>query len=391
LESNIILLNQSAVIGAVPVGYSGVYADNTDRLNVVSQTQPTQQIAYLSDIVGFNDNQIVSPDLLTKAECKDGDIFNVTTSTKPRINVDDTSTNLFTKSILSGTSGAVLRLNDDSTFSLSSYFASNGTIEASAGGKLAFCGGGAQTCTEMELVPPKITTSVFNGGARTTRHIIDQTTQTFYDSGNNERLKIDSNVTLNNLYQMPNTAGITGDTIIKSGIGSVWARPQVYGLFSATGTPVTVANTTAQTSLIPTGTGDGLTIPPNYLSAGMSFLLKCGGTFSDSAGSTQITFRLNNGGTLFSTGLLTLQNVPNTQIGWNIETQFTYIGGTQIITNFTFNYNNGSDAKGFTNQQVNNSLNTAISNTLNFTVQWAPPANPLNSITCNYFTLTKIF
>jgi hypothetical protein len=165
----------------------------------------------------------------------------------------------------------------------------------------------------------------------------------------------------------------------------------VYGLFSATGTPVTVSNTTAQTSIIPTGVGDGLTVPANYFSAGMSFLLKCGGTFSDAFGSTQITFRLTNSGVLFSTGLLTLTNVPNTQIGWNIEAQFTYTGGTQIITNFTFSYNNGSDARGFTNQQVNNSFNTSIINTLGFTAQWAPPANPLNSITCNYFTLTKIF
>ena len=164
----------------------------------------------------------------------------------------------------------------------------------------------------------------------------------------------------------------------------------MYGLFSATGAPVTVANTTVQTSLIPSGVGDGLTVPANYFTAGMSFMLRCGGTFSDSAPSTQITFRLTNSGVLFSTGLLTLSNVPNTQIGWNIDTQFTYTGGTQLITNFTFNYNDGSNARGFTNQQVNNTFNTTISNSLNFTVQWAI-ANPQNSITCNFFTLTKVF
>jgi hypothetical protein len=452
LESNIILLNQSAVIGAVPVGYSGVYADNTDRLNVVSQSQPTQQIAYLSDIVGFNDNQIVSPDLLTKAECKDGDIFNVSlssvdkltlnnikskmscgvstlqlaavsdalsedtttyigASTGPsqntisiytpdqfqviqnngsiqRLVIDNDSTKLYSKNATTGPAGSSLVLGNDNTFTLGAYFANNGIIECRPD-SMAIYGNSANS--SYVLTGSNITTSLSNGGGRIDREILNTSAQTFYDSGNNERLKLDSNVTLHNLYQMPNTAGITGDTIIKSGIGSVWARPQVYGLFSATGTPVTVSNTTAQTSIIPTGVGDGLTVPPNYFSAGMSFLLKCGGTFSDSAGSTQITFRLNNGGTLFSTGLLTLQNVPNTQIGWNIETQFTYTGGTQIITNFTFSYNDTSNAKGFTNQQVNNSLNTAISNTLNFTVQWAPPANPLNSITCNYFTLTKIF
>jgi hypothetical protein len=453
IESNVLLLNQSAVVGVPPVGYSALYADNTDRINVSSQSNPTQKIAYLSDIVGFNDNQIVSPDLLTKAECKDGDIFNVSLSSVDKLTlnnikskmscgvsalqlaavsdglsedtttymgasispsqntisiytpdqfqviqnngsiqrlvIDNDSTNLFSKSILTGSSGSFLRLNDNSTFSIGTYVSGNGAIESSLGGNLGIYGGGAGTSTEYTL-PPKITTSVFNGVARTSRHIIDQTTQTFYDSGINERLKIDSNVTLHNLYQMPNTAGSDGDTIIKNGIGSVWARPQVYGLFSATGAPVTVANTTVQTSLIPSGVGDGLTVPPNYFTAGMSFMLRCGGTFSDSAANTQITFRLTNSGVLFSTGLLTLSNVPNTQIGWNIDTQFTYTGGTQLITNFTFNYNDGSNARGFTNQQVNNTFNTTISNSLNFTVQWAI-ANPQNSITCNFFTLTKVF
>jgi len=452
IESNVLLLNQSAVVGVPPVGYSALYADNTDRINVSSQTNPTQQIAYLSDIVGFNDNQIVSPDLQTKAECKDGDIFNVSLSSVDRLTLnnikskmscgvstlqlaavsdalsEDTTTymgastgpsqntisiytpdqfqviqnngsiqrlvidantsKLSTKSILVGPQASSLTLNDDGTFSLGSFGANRGVIDGSAT-NLNIVGSGAQTSIELEL-PAKVTTSVFNGVARTSRHIIDQTTQTFYDSGNNERLKLDSNVTLHNLYQMPNTAGITGDTIIKSGIGSVWARPQVYGLFSATGTPVTVANTTVQTSIIPSGVGDGLTVPANYFTAGMSFLLKCGGTFSDAFNNTQITFRLTNSGVLFTTGLLTLTNVPNTQIAWNIETQFTYTGGSQIITNFTFNYNNGADARGFTSQQVNNTFNTSIINTLNFTTQWAI-ANPLNSISCNFFTLTKIF
>ena len=452
IESNVLLLNQSAVVGVPPVGYSALYADNTDRINVSSQSNPTQQIAYLSDISGSNNSQIVSPDLLTKAECKDGDIFNVSLSsvdklyidnnkttlssdksvlnlpkisdgltsdttlylsssdlgtknmslvllpdqmlcvqnngTIPRMAIDDNSTNLFSKSILTGSSGSFLRLNDNSTFSIGTYVSGNGAIESTLGGNLGIYGGGAGTSTEYTL-PPKITTSVFNGVARTSRHIIDQTTQTFYDSGINERLKIDSNITLHNLYQMPNTAGSDGDTIQKSGIGSVWAKPSNYGLYSATGTPVTVSNTNVQSTIIPSGVGS-LTVPAGFFTgnAGYAFSLRCGGFFRTN-GSQQFTFRLTNSGTLFSTGLLTANQT--TPVAWSIDTTFIYTGGTQIITNFNFSYtSSGSNNQGFTNQQTNNTFNTAVSNTLDFTLQFQN-ASINNTFTCNFFILSKIY
>ena len=452
IESNVLLLNQSAVVGVPPVGYSALYADNTDRINVSSQSNPTQKIAYLSDIVGFNDNQIVSPDLLTKAECKDGDIFNVSLSSVDKLTlnnikskmscgvstlqlaavsdalsedtttymgasispsqntisiytpdqfqviqnngsiqrlvIDNDSTNLFSKSILTGSSGSFLRLNDNSTFSIGTYVSGNGSIESSLGGNLGIYGGGAGTSTEYTL-PPKITTSVFNGVARTSRHIIDQTTQTFYDSGINERLKIDSNVTLHNLYQMPNTAGSDGDTIQKSGIGSVWAKPSNYGLYSSTGAPVTVSNTNLQSTIIPSGVGS-LTVPAGFFTgnAGYAFSLRCGGFFRTN-GSQQFTFRLTNSGTLFSTGLLTANQT--TPVAWSIDTTFIYTGGSQIITNFNFTYtSSGSNNQGFTNQQTNNTFNTAVSNTLDFTLQFQN-ASIFNSLTCNFFILSKIY
>jgi hypothetical protein len=188
---------------------------------------------------------------------------------------------------------------------------------------------------------------------------------------------------------MPNTAGSDGDTIQKSGIGSVWAKPSNYGLYSSTGAPVTVSNTNLQSTIIPSGVGS-LTVPAGFFTgnAGYAFSLRCGGFFRTN-GSQQFTFRLTNSGTLFSTGLLTANQT--TPVAWSIDTTFIYTGGSQIITNFNFTYtSSGSNNQGFTNQQTNNTFNTAVSNTLDFTLQFQN-ASIFNSLTCNFFILSKIY
>jgi hypothetical protein len=358
-----------------------------------------------------------------------------------RVVIDNTKTSLYSKSVAIGPSGSYLNLNDDSTFSIGTYFANNGAVDCTAG-SLSMVGPGASSA--FTLTNSNITASIFNGFLRIDREIIDATSQIFKDGNQVERLRVDnSGVTIGNSYTLPTSDGLANQYIYTNGAGvcswasptainpfnqnlntsdsvqfvnvnvngnytlpstvgtikqvltrdigntSVWSTPQIYGLYSATGSPVTVANTTVASTIIPTGVGN-LTVPANFFTAGMSFLLKCGGTFRDNVNNTQFTMRLTNSGTLFSTGLLTLNNVPLVTTGWNVETQFTYTGGTQIITNFTFSYNDGSDARGFTNQQVNNTFNPLVSNTLNFTMQWAV-ANINNTLTCNYFTLTKLF
>lgn len=196
-------------------------------------------------------------------------------------------------------------------------------------------------------------------------------------------------IQIDGLYRLPTTAGAIGQVLTNAGSGnSVWQSPQIIGLYSATSS-ITVANTIVQTSLIPSGVGS-LTVPANYFTPGMSFQLSCGGFFRDNANNTQITFRLTNSGTLFSTGLLALSNVPLATTAWNISTQFTYVGGTTLTTNFVFTYNGGNDMFGFTSQQSNSVFNTLVPNTLDFTVQWAV-ANVNNTITCNYFTLTRMY
>jgi hypothetical protein len=304
-----------------------------------------------------------------------------------RLIMTPSTTRLFTQSAQSGPSGSSLVLNDDSTFVLGSYFSGNGALECIAN-NITLVGPQARSGASLTLT--SISHLLFNGIATIPRDTIDFTQQTFFDNAGNEQLRVSSSgVRVSNVYSLPTVLGSVGQVITRTGLNtSAWQSPQIIGLYSATST-TTVANTIAQTSLIPAGVGS-LTVPAGFFTPGMSFQLSCGGTFRDNANNTQITFRLTNSGTLFSTGLLALSNVPLATTAWNISTQFTYTGGTQIITNFTFSYNNGNDMFGFTSQQVNNTFNPLVSNTLDFTVQWAV-ASVNNTITCNYFTLTKLY
>jgi hypothetical protein len=92
---------------------------------------------------------------------------------------------------------------------------------------------------------------------------------------------------------------------------------------------------------------------------------------------------------LFDSGLLSLTNI-NALTPWNVDVVFSYVGGTTMVTNFTFTYNNGSDARGFTSQQLNATFNPAISNTLNFTVQWTV-ADANNTIQTNFGVVSKLY
>ena len=304
-----------------------------------------------------------------------------------RMVVDDTTTAVYSKNALYGPAGSLLELNNDNTFTLGCFNAANGIIECRPN-SLALYGNNATSAITM--TGSDIITSLGLAG-RIDREILNTTDQSFRDPTGVERLRVsNSGVTIGNSYTLPTSDGLANQYIYTNGAGSCsWSSPQIIGLYSATGSPVTVANTTVASSIIPTGVGN-LSVPANYFTPGMSFLLKCGGTFRDSSSGQQFTMRLTNSGTLFSTGLLTLNSVPLATTGWNVECQFTFIGGTQLITNFTFSYNNGSDARGFTNQQVNNTFNPTVINTLGFTMQWNT-ANVNNTLTCNYFTLTKLF
>ena len=165
-----------------------------------------------------------------------------------------------------------------------------------------------------------------------------------------------------------------------------WATPSP-GLFSQTGLQ-TVANTTVETTLLGAGVGS-LTVPANTFTAGNAYTYKTGGVFRNDGGGTTFRFRLRNSGVLFDSGLLSLQNI-NALTPWNVDVVFSYVGGTTMVTNFTFTYNNGSDARGFTSQQLNATFNPAISNALNFTVQWQV-ASVNNTIQTNFGVVSKLY
>jgi len=57
--------------------------------------------------------------------------------------------------------------------------------------------------------------------------------------------------------------------------------------------------------------------------------------------------------------------------------------------NFNFTYNNGSDARGFSLQQIG-AFNPALSNTLDFTAQWAV-ASVNNTIQTNFGVVSKLY
>ena len=197
-------------------------------------------------------------------------------------------------------------------------------------------------------------------------------------------------VNVNGNYTFPTTAGVAGQVITNGGGGATsWQTPQMYGLYSQTGT-APVANTNVETTLIGAGVGS-MTIPANFFSTpGISLRYATGGVFRDNANGTQFRFRWKAGATsLFDSGILALTNIT-ALIAWNVEITFTFTGGANVVTNFMFRYSAGSDARGFTVQSTSAALVTANPNTFDLTVQWTV-ANANNTITSNYGVFSKIY
>jgi len=304
-----------------------------------------------------------------------------------RLVVDDSKTGLYSKNATTGPAGSLLELNNDNTFTLGCYFANNGIIECRPN-SLAMYGNAATSAITM--TGSDIITSLGLAG-RIDREILDTTSQTFKDPTGTERLKIDSNVTVNGVYTLPTTAGVDGEVLTRAtGISTVWNRPQVYSIFSQI-VDATVVNTAVETTIIGGGTPTStLTIAPNFFTAGMAFRYSTGGLFQTSANNINARFRLRNSGVLFDSGLLVFSNRVIPPTPWNVEATFAYMGGTVMVTNFNFQYNAGNDMRGFTSQQSNNTFNATISNTLNFTITWST-ASVNNSITTNYGIVQKIY
>ena len=353
------------------------------------------QLAAVSDLLSDDTTTYFASQnaLLTKnmavAVAPDTLVINQDYGVVNRMVVDDTTTAVYSKNALSGPTGASLTLNNDSSFSLSTYFAGNGAVECSTNSMGLV---GPQAKSTLVLTDATITKSLFNGTSTVVRETMDSMGQTFKDGNQVDRIKLDStDVTINGAYTLPTTAGVDGEVLTRTtGIATTWNRPQVYSIFSQI-TDQTVANTAVETTIIGGGTPTStLTVAPNFFTAGMTFRYTTGGLFRTSANNITARFRLRNSGVLFDSGLLIFSNRVIIDTPWNVEATFAYMGGTVMVTNFNFQYNAGNDARGFTSQQSNNTFNSTVSNTLNFTIQWGL-ASANNTITTNFGVVQKIY
>lgn len=206
---------------------------------------------------------------------------------------------------------------------------------------------------------------------------------------NVEKLKVDNFGTkISQSYYLPTADGGPSQVMTTDGLGQAsWQTPQILGFYSQT-TPVTVASTAVQTSIIGAGVGS-LSVQANYFTIGMGFTYRTGGLFGALNNAT-IRFRLTNSGTLFDSGLLQFSPAIASGRPWNCDITFIYVGGSTMITNFNFQYNTGADARGFTSSNTNNTFNPTIINTLGFSAQWGA-SSASNTITTNYGILTKIY
>jgi hypothetical protein len=353
------------------------------------------QLAAVSDLLTDDTSTYFASQnaLLTKnmavAVAPDTLVINQDYGVVNRMVVDDTTTALYSKNALSGPTGSSLTLNNDSSFSLGTYFAGNGSVECSTNSMALV---GPQAKSTLVLTDATITKSLFNGTSTVVRETMDSMGQTFKDGNQVDRIKLDStDVTINGAYTLPTTAGVDGEVLTRTtGIATTWNRPQVYSIFSQI-VDQTVVSTAAETTIIGGGTPTStLTVAPNFFTAGMTFRYTTGGLFRTSANNITARFRLRNSGVLFDSGLLVFSNRVILDTPWNVEATFAYMGGTVMVTNFNFQYNAGNDARGFTSQQSNNTFNATISNTLNFTIQWGV-ASVNNTITTNFGVVQKIY
>ena len=305
-----------------------------------------------------------------------------------RLIVDDTKSALFSKNGVSGPAGSLLELNNDNTFTLGCFAANNGIIECRPNSMAMY---GNSSNSSLIMTGSDITTALSNGSGRIDREILNTTSQSFRDPTGTERLKIDSDITINNAYTLPTTAGVDGEVLTRTtGSATTWNRPQIYSIFSQI-VDQTVVSTATETTIIGGGTPTStLTIPPNFFTAGMAFRYTTGGLFRTSANNISARFRLRNSGVLFDSGLLVFSNRVIPATPWNVEATFAYMGGTIMVTNFNFQYNAGNDARGFTSQNSNNTFDATISNTLNFTIQWSVSSAD-NLITTNFGVVQKIY
>lgn len=172
--------------------------------------------------------------------------------------------------------------------------------------------------------------------------------------------------------------------------------PTNRGLFSQTGTSVTVSGTTTESSIIGGGVGT-LSVPANGFQVGDSFRAVLGGVVNIANGQT-IRIRVKTDSiVLLDSGVQTLINNVTDAI-WSLNIDFTIrqLGtstNASIVSLGSFHYtktNNGT-VEGFAFNTINNTdFDTTVSNELDITVEWGS-TSALNNIYSDSFVLNKVY
>ena len=207
------------------------------------------------------------------------------------------------------------------------------------------------------------------------------------------------------ISSLPELTGITADstyvveysgTTYKIKQSTISPLPIAYGLFSQTGSSITVSGTTVESSIIGGGVGS-LSIPANGFRVGDSFHgvlighMSCVGTAT-----LQIRIKTSTGILLSDTGVIAMEAATNKH--WKLDVNFTIrnlgAASTGSIASgglFSYTKNSGFNFEGINFSIINNTtFDTTITNTLLITAEWNTN-NSGNSIYSETFILNKIY
>lgn len=187
---------------------------------------------------------------------------------------------------------------------------------------------------------------------------------------------------------------VGGDASIN---GSLNGLTITGGHFAAT-SDATVANTTTETSIVPSGVGS-LSVISNDFTVGNSFTIHCGGLISNLNNET-LTVRIYAGATA-STLLATvaLSTIPaSTSQAWHLDINFTVrqLGSaSSAVMHIDADWGQNTDTGGQLFDVKTDELNattfdTTTLNTISVTAQWGA-ASASNTITCRRFVINVIY
>jgi hypothetical protein len=200
--------------------------------------------------------------------------------------------------------------------------------------------------------------------------------------------RIDINATgvrIQNAYYLPDTVGTVGQILTSNGAGvSTWTTPAgLFGLYSQTGISTVTGDAEEYFTTMANGVGT-LTLPVNSIIPGTCFLYRTGGTFTTDAQAQFFEFKFySNNLVLFDSGEI---SVPiGTNIAWTIDMTFTYLGNSNLVSNFNFRY----QGVNYTGQNMYTSFSTLNDNVLEFTWRWKETGN--NTMSCNFGIITRLY